>query len=295
MTRPVVAPASVAMLVMVVWGATPVMTRLATDDLEPLLVAVSRTLFAGVVAAPLLFLRREAAPPTGRSRWLLLVSSAAGFVVFPVVYTVGQERTSAMHGAMILAALPLFTGLYAALVGRRRPGGVWLTGCGIALAGEGLIIVVRSGSNESATLVGDLLVLAAALVVSAGYVAGALLLPRGLSSRATTLWGVFLGAAALAPLAGVLVAADGVPRGSPEAWGAVLFLALVTSIAGYIGWYWALDRGGIARIATLQFLQPVSGLILAALVLSERLSPPLAAGAVAIVGGIAIAQRTGRR
>ncbi|MDH4346693.1 MAG: DMT family transporter, partial [Thermoleophilia bacterium] len=192
-------------------------------------------------------------------------------------------------------ALPLFTGLYAALVGRRLPSSPWLAGCGVALAGEGLIIVVRSGSNESATLVGDLLVLAAALVVSAGYVAGALLLPRGLSSRATTLWGVFLGAAALAPLAGVLVAADGVPRGSPEAWGAVLFLALVTSIAGYIGWYWALDRGGIARIATLQFLQPVSGLILAALVLSERLSPPLAAGAVAIVGGIAIAQRTGRR
>ncbi|MDH4346923.1 MAG: DMT family transporter, partial [Thermoleophilia bacterium] len=102
----------VAMLVMVVWGATPVMTRVATDDLEPLLVAVSRTLLAGLVAAPFVLAAREAPPRRARHRLLLLVSSAAGFVVFPLVYTVGQQRTSAMHGAMILAALPLFTGLY---------------------------------------------------------------------------------------------------------------------------------------------------------------------------------------
>ena len=29
--------------------------------------------------------------------------------------TIGQQRTSAMHGATILAALPIFTGLYAAI------------------------------------------------------------------------------------------------------------------------------------------------------------------------------------
>lgn len=280
---------------MVVWGATPVATRLATDELEPLLVAVLRTVLAGVVVAPLLAVRQLGLPTVGRARGLLLVSAAAGFVVFPVVYTIGQQRTSAMHGAMILAALPVFTGLYVAVVARRRPGSVWLTGCAVALAGEAVIVVHRAGGagiGGEPSLVGDVLVLASALVVSAGYVAGAMLLPRGFSSASTTFWGIAIGAVALTPLGVVAVSVQGWPRAGATEWGAVLFLAVVTSIVGYVGWYWALARGGIAQIGTLQFLQPVSGLVLAALILGEHVTVTLGFGAVAIIGGVTIAQRS---
>jgi len=285
------APAGIALAVMVVWGATPVLTRIATDDLEPLWVAVLRTVLAGIVAVPLVATTERRPPASSRARLLLGVSAAAGFVVFPVVFTIGQERTSAMHGVGILAALPVFTGLYGMLVTRRRPGQSWLAGCALALAGEAVIVAVRAGGGGTATLVGDLLVLASALVVSAGYVAGALLVPRGFSSAATTYWGVSLGALALVPLALALVAIVGPPHAGAASWAAVLFLAVVTSIVGYVGWYWALARGGIARIAPLQFLQPLSGLVLAALVLGERLTWPLAVGAAAVIGGVAIARR----
>ena len=234
---------------------------------------------------------RQRLPASTRSRKLLGISAAVGFVIFPVVYTVGQQRTSALHGVMILAALPIFTGLYAALVARRAPRPGWLAGCAVALVGEVVLIAGRGASAGDATLAGDLLVLAAALCVSAGYVAGAMLPPRGLSSLATTLWGVLLGTFVLAPLLVALLARDGVPDADATAWGAVLFLAVVTSILGYLGWYWALDRGGIARIATLQFLQPVSGFVLAALVLGEHVTVPIAVGSALIVTGIVIAQR----
>ena len=107
---------------MVFWGATPVLTRVATDDLEPLWVAVLRTVLAGIVAVPLVAATERRPPASARARLLLGVSAAAGFVIFPVVFTIGQERTSAMHGVGILAALPVFTGLYGMLVARRRPG-----------------------------------------------------------------------------------------------------------------------------------------------------------------------------
>jgi drug/metabolite transporter (DMT)-like permease len=115
--------------------------------------------------------------------------------------------------------------------------------------------------------------------------------PRGVSSAAATYWGVGLGALVLTPLALGLFAADGVPEAGPAAWGAVLVLAAVTSIAGYVGWYWALSRGGIQRIATLQFLQPLSGFVLAVLVLGEGVGPGTAIGAAAVIGGVVIAQR----
>lgn len=285
------APVVVAVLVMGVWGATPILTRIALDDMEPLVVATLRTIVAGLLAIPLLAHLGQPLPRGGTPRRLLAVSAAAGFVVFPVVYTVGQQRTSALHGVMILAALPIFTGTYASLVARRQPGRAWILGSAVALAGEAVLIGARGGGGGDATLVGDLIVLAAALAVSAGYVAGALLPPRGVSSAAATYWGVLLGAIVLAPLAAGLVATDGLPHADAASWGAVLFLAVVTSIVGYIGWYWALDRGGIQRIATLQFLQPLSGFALAVIVLGDHVTPWIALGAAAILGGVVIAQR----
>jgi drug/metabolite transporter (DMT)-like permease len=276
---------------MLVWGATPILTRIALEDLAPLVVATLRTIVAGALAVPLLAHLGQPFPRAATSRRLLAVSAAAGFVIFPVVYTVGQQRTSGLHGVMILAALPIFTGTYASLVARRRPRRAWLLGSAAALVGEVVLIGARGGGGGDATLVGDLIVLAAALVVSAGYVAGAMLPPRGVSSAAATYWGVGLGALVLTPLALGLFAADGVPEAGPAAWGAVLFLAAVTSIAGYVGWYWALSRGGIQRIATLQFLQPLSGLVLAVLVLGEGVGPGTAIGAAAVIGGVVIAQR----
>jgi drug/metabolite transporter (DMT)-like permease len=285
-------PVAVAVGVMVVWGATPIATRLALDDLEPLTIACLRTVFAGLLALPILAALRQGAPTRRRPRILLAISAATGFVIFPIVYTEGQQRTSALHGVMILAALPIFTGAYASLVARRSPHRAWIVGSGVALAGEAVLIAGRGASASDATLAGDLLVLAAALCVSLGYVAGAMLPPRGLSSLATTLWGVLLGTIVLAPLTVGVLARDGLPEAGATAWGAVLFLAVMTSVVGYVGWYWALDRGGIARIATLQFLQPISGFALAALILGEHVTLPIAVGSAMIVGGIVVAQRS---
>jgi drug/metabolite transporter (DMT)-like permease len=277
---------------MVAGGATPVFTKLAAEEVEPILVALLRTAFAGLAAAPLLVLVREPPPTMPSGRALLVASGLTGFVGFPILFTIGQERTSAMHGGMILAALPIVTGAYAAVLERRRPGTGWLVGCAVAFAGEVALIAVRGGSaGAGGDLVGDLLVVASVLVVAAGYVAGARLGQLGYGSLATTFWGVALAAVVVAPVLAGALAADGLPSAGGSAWGSIVFLALVTSIVGYVGWYWALARGGIARISTVQFLQPFSGLVLAALVLDESFTAPLLAASAAILLGVWIAQR----
>jgi drug/metabolite transporter (DMT)-like permease len=286
------APVVVSVLCMVIWGASPVATRLATEDLEPLKIVVLRTVLAGIVAGPLVAVSGLRPPTNGRSRGLLALSALVAFVIFPIVYTFGQERTSAMHGVAILAGLPIFTGLWAALVTRRLPGPWWIGGCAIALVGEAVIIAVRGGGDHgAATLGGDLLVLAGALAVSSGYVAGAMLVPRGVSSATTTYWGVILGTIVLLPLGIGLFASGRAPHADAASWTAVLFLAVMVSIVGYVGWYWALDRGGIMRMAPLMFLQPISGLLLAALILGERLTWALAAGAAFVLGGVWVTRR----
>jgi drug/metabolite transporter (DMT)-like permease len=285
-------PILVAGLVMIFWGATPVVTKIAVGDMDPLVVAFLRTLIAGAVALPLIGAPRQPLPKTRRGLILLAISAASGFVIFPILFTIGQRQTSAMHGGLILAALPLFTGSYAALLDRRLPSRRWITGCALALAGEAALIGLRAGSAGAPTsLLGDGLVLISALLVATGYVAGARLGQQGYHSLATTFWGVGLAALAVAPLFAGVVAIDGWPVAGWPAWSAVLFLAVVTSIIGYIGWYWALAAGGIQRIATIQFFQPISGLVLAVILLGEQFTLPLLAASAAIVAGVTIAQK----
>ena len=284
------APTLVALAVVMLWGASPVVTKLATAEIAPLLVGIGRTILGGLAALPLAPALRSRPPP----RRLLLpfaLSTFGGFIAFPVLFSFGQRLTSAMHGGLILAALPIFTGLFAAAVERRAPGGRWWLGCAVAFAGEVILIGARAAAGTAAaSLAGDLLVLLASLFAALGYVAGARLSQAGYPSLGATLWGIMAATLVVAP-ALPLASGGAVPTAGPVAWAALVFLALFVSIVGYVGWYWALGRGGIAQMGTIQFLQPISGLTLAFLLLGERPTPTLALATAMILTGVVIARR----
>jgi len=279
-------PIVVGLLVMVVWGGTPLFSKLAVAEMPPLQVGLLRTVIAGLLAVPILTVMRQPLPASTRDRVLLGVSGFAGFIAFPLLYTYGQQHTSAMHGALILATLPVFTSLFAHIAEQRRVSALWVAGCALALAGDAAVIVWRTaGSSGATSLLGDSIVLLSAAICSVGYVAGARLTQRGYSSLPTTLWGVALASVTVLPLLGWSLATQGLPDAGPVAWGSVLVLAVLTSVVGYIAWYWALAHGGIARVASVQFTQPLFGLILAAAVLGEVLAPVTAVAGAAILCG----------
>jgi drug/metabolite transporter (DMT)-like permease len=281
----------------VLWGASPVATKLAVADLPALAVAVLRTLIGGAGAVLIALLLRLPLPSTSAQRSILALSAFGGFISFPLLMTAGLTATSANHASIILALLPVLTGAYAHALERRWPAPVWWIGCVIALTGEVLLITWRepstSGPSEGPSLGGDALVVAATLFGAMGYVAGARLSQMGYPSTATTFWGAALASVVLLPTLPWVWAGIGEGGGSVEAWAGVLYLAIAVTIVGYVLWYWALGRGGIARVGLTQFLQPVSGLLLAAVLLGEHLTLPLAVAALLVLAGVFIAARAG--
>lgn len=298
-TSPLTAPRStswipvlIALAVVVLWGATPVFTKLATREIDPVVTAMIRTGLGGMAALPLALTLRISPPRRAGQVWPLLLSGFCGFVAFPILYTIGQRMTSAMHGGLILAALPIFTGLYAAAIERRRPNPVWWAGCAVAFGGEILLILGRLPSSAGeASVLGDLLILFASLFASMGYVAGARLLQSGYASLGTTLWGATFAAIVFLPFLPFALGGFRLPEASWIAWGSIATMAWITAILGYIGWYWALAHGGIARMGTIQFLQPLSGLVLAFFWLGERPTAVLIVATVMIFAGVVIARR----
>ena len=77
----------------------------------------------------------------------------------------------------------------------------------------------------------------------------------------------------------------------PAPWAALLYLSVLSSIVGYAAWYWALAQGNIGQTGMIQFTQPLISLLLAVLILGERLTWPLLLAAGVIVAGVALAQR----
>jgi drug/metabolite transporter (DMT)-like permease len=284
-------PVLVALAVVIVWGASSVLTKIAAREIDPVVVGMGRTVLGGIVGAPVALAFRIALPK--REHWpAFAVSAFCGFVAFPIMFSIGQRMTSAMHGGLILAVLPIFTGLVAAAVEQRRPVKRWWLGCAIAFVGEVVLVTSRTASGAAASsLGGDLLILLASVLAASGYVAGARLTQARYASLGATLWGIAAASLVLVPAFPAANAGWSLPAASPLAWAAVVFLAWVTSIIGYIGWYWALGQGGIARMGTIQFLQPLSGLVLAFFLLGERPTFPLGIATVLILLGVVIARR----
>lgn len=125
-------------------------------------------------------------------------------------------------------------------------------------------------TTAQASLSGDLIVLAGNLFASLGYVAGGRLQREGYPSTGTTFWGAGLAAVILLPTLPFIVDDIVFAEIAPASLLGVLYLAIGVTIVGYVLWYWALGKGGIERIGLIQFLQPISGVILAWLLLGER-------------------------
>jgi drug/metabolite transporter (DMT)-like permease len=279
-----------ALAAVLLWGASPVAAKVAVADLSPISVAVLRTFLGGALAVPVALALKVRWPAQRPLQLILLLSGFCGFVGFPMLFTFGVSLTSANHASMILASLPIFTGAIAMGWDRRRPTRIWILGSAIALVGEIVLITGRGGAGGgTATIAGDALVLLSNAFASLGYVAGGRLQQAGYPSTGTTFWGAAAMALLLAPVVPVLWARGDFAVASVPAWSAIAYLAIVVTILGYVLWYWALGKGGIARVGLIQFLQPVSGVILAALLLSEGISISFLLASALVLFGVWLA------
>lgn len=287
-----------ALAAVTIWGASPVAAKLAVAEMSPWTVAFLRTAIGGAMAAPVALALGLPWPDTRRRLLGLGAAAFCGYIGFPVLFTIGVERTSANHASMILAALPVLTGAIALGWDRLRPGPLWLLGCAVALIGEAWLIFgdAADARGAGASIEGDLIVAASCLFASSGYVIGGRLQQRGYPAMALTFWGAAAAALALAPalLVGDLAAQGGrdVAAASTPAWAAIAFLAIGVTIIGYALWYWSLGTGGVARIGAFQFLQPISGVILAGALLGERATPSFLIAVAAILSGVVLAVRS---
>jgi drug/metabolite transporter (DMT)-like permease len=268
-------------------GSLPA-TRVAVSDFSPLFLTSARAVIAALLGAALLLVLRQSRP--AKDDLLSLANVAIGVVVgFPLLTALALQYITSAHSIVFVGLLPLATAIFGVLRGGERPKPLFWLFSGV---GSATVVGFALAYGGEVSLVGDLLMLAAIIACGLGYAEGAKL-SRTLGGWQVISWALLVSL----PLMGI-IALMTLPGSwqdiSNPSWLGLAYVSVFSMLVGFVFWYHGLARGGIAGVGQLQLLQPFFGLLLAASLLGEHVSPTMIATTIAVVLCVAGARRFAR-
>lgn len=268
-------------------GSLPA-TRVAVSDFSPLFLTSARAVIAALLGSALLLALRQARP--ARNDLVSLAIVAAGVVVgFPLLTALALQYITSAHSIVFVGLLPLATAIFGVLRGGERPKPLFWLFSGV---GSATVVGFALAYGGEASLIGDLLMLAAIIACGLGYAEGAKL-SRTLGGWQVISWALLLSLPLMAIIA--LVTLPGSWQGiSNPSWLGLAYVSVFSMLVGFVFWYHGLARGGIAGVGQLQLLQPFFGLLLAASLLGEQVSPTMIVTTLAVVLCVAGARKFAR-
>ncbi len=275
-----------------IWGGSYAGVKTVQEAVPPLALAAFRSAVAAAVLLGGLALLDRRLPALGRRDWAsVALLGLVGTTAFQLCMVGGLHFTTPAHSALMITLNPVFAAFLAwAWLGERlQP---WrVLGILLSLAGVGLIVTRGGAGLGGGALLGDGLSLGAGLAWAVYSVLGKPVLaarpPLQVTALAMAIGAVPLLALGLPALAAVPWAA--LPAGT---WALLGYLSVLALGLGYFLWYWALARAATARVAVFTYLTPVVAVTISIGLGLETLSGTLLAGAVAVIGGVMLAQAT---
>lgn len=275
-----------------VWGMNFAVVKGALVVIPPMAFNALRFPLAALTVYLVLRFRGPLVLPERRDWLRILVLGLAGNGIYQLLFIQGLDRTTAGNTALLLATVPVWAALLAAVT---REGTLdrWVAGGIVATLG-GMLLVVLGGPAELSlggeTLVGDLMAVGAA-VLWASYTVGSRGLILRYGSVAVTAWTLWSGTVMLI-LLGIpeLMTLPWAEVPLLAGWGAVVFAGVLALGLSYLLWYRGVHRLGSARTATYANLVPVVALLTAWIVLGEIPTAVQIVGAGIILAGIVLAR-----
>jgi drug/metabolite transporter (DMT)-like permease len=274
----------------VFWGTNYAATKYAAGHLPQLAIVAFRFTVGGLL---LLLVLRLLEPGSKLERKDVLPMAGLGclgMAISQTAFTFGVSMTSTANTGLVFATAPVWGLLLGFALGLERPtrGNV----LGVALSILGVGVVFREGlvGTEDASLLGDLLVLVAAVTVGAYTVFSMRVLERH-SPLAVATYPMLFGAPVVALLASPgLIGLDWSGVDS-DAWAAVGFSAVFATAYTFAAWQRGISRIGANRVLVYQYLITLTGVVSGVIFFGERLGVDKVLGGAVILLGVYLARR----
>jgi DME family drug/metabolite transporter len=250
--------------------------------LSALSVAAARLTVGGALIIVFLAATRRRLP-AGRAAWTRIVVIGLLAALYQSCYFSAVSLTSVPLATLVtIGSAPVIVQGAERLAGRGT-GHRAASSTGLALAGLALLVGLPSGPDAARVLAGTALAVLAAAGFAAVTLVGSRPVP-GLDELTVTGFGFMLGGLALLPLA-ALAGGFGF-RAGPEAIGLLLALGTGPTAVAYTLFFRGLRTAAASTAALLALLEPLTGAVLALLVLGQRLTGTGIAGAALLAAAV---------
>ena len=274
-------------IVVVFWAFNFVAVKVVYREMTAPVLALVRYFLMWALLVLVCRIRKESLAVEKEDRIRVYLNGFLSMGLYMVLFLGGMANTTASEGAIIMATSPLFTYLLSVIFRWERFRWLALTGSFIAFGG--VVMIVAEGNHKGhGTLVGNLMVLAAAL---AWAISTAFMKPIVTKYRPLPVFTASLPGALPAMLIYGIVPTihQDFAAISPYGWLMFGHVAILSGVVAFVCFYEGVRQIGPSASTTYQFLVPPVAALFAVLILGDSLLPLQYAGMVIVLAGVFLA------
>ena len=271
-----------------IWGSTWIAIKLGLSDLPPIGFAAVRFVLATLIVFAVLRVQRIALPKSASAWRLMALTGVLQFSInYSLIFWAEQHITSGLTA--VLQALISVFGLPLAWIFLPSERITKAKLLAVALGMSGVIVIFSDQLRVQSWLA---FAACASVVVSAYTAAQASILVKARATGmhpAALLFGQML--CGLPPIVGYSLIVEGNPfryHWTPQAVMAVLYLAIVGTVAAFWLFYWLLGKVESTFAMMIAVVTPVIAVVLGWIILDERLPPQTAIGGMLIMASVGL-------
>ncbi|WP_300506056.1 DMT family transporter [uncultured Duncaniella sp.] len=290
MNRSTILPHFLAALSAIIWGVTFISTKLLiAEGLTPLAIFIYRFILAYLCILPMM---RRFLAASLRDELTLALGGLAGGSIYFLTENTALGITFASNVSLLICTAPIFTVLLERAIYKTPLRKSLLGGSMIALTGVGLVII-NEGMEFEISPLGDFLTIVAALLWSSYC-----LIVRRMAKKYDTFFITrkvfFYGIVSVLPFfIAETDSSDYALLTHNVVWMNLLFLGVLASMLCYLMWNVAVRSLGADKAANYLYVVPLVTIIASSIILEEPFTVYTFTGAIAIIGGVFIAERGG--
>lgn len=284
-----------ALFAVIVWGASFVATKVSLQYVAPTTVVWLRFSMGVIILGFAITLKRQFELPKGKDWGYFALLGFLGITFHQWLQSTGLVTAQATTTGWIVASTPIFMALLGLIF--LREGLRWRQVLGILLATIGVLVVITKGDiselgHGGFGTRGDILVLLSA----PNWAVFSTLSRSGLKRHPATrmMFFVMTFGWLFTSLLFYFTSSNLEPitRIPTDGWIAIAFLGVICSGIAYIFWYDALQSLPVAQTGAFLYIEPVVTVIVAAIVIKERIILASILGGLTILVGVWMVNRT---
>ena len=283
----------ILILVSFIWAGSFIAVKITVDEISPINLAFIRFLIAAPFMFLIILLRKKDKRIPKKELPSLAILGLSGVTLIYIFQYIGIEYTTASTASVLINANVIFIAILSAIFLREQFS--IKKAAGVALSFFGVIVVIfAQTTNETIEfsdlfLIGCILVLLSAACWAIYSIVGKRILAK-YDPITVTAYAFAIGTVFYLPF----ISLDIFPviqNISFNGWMAVLYLALLSSVFGYIAWYYALSKTEASKAAVFLNLIPLFAITMSFFI-NEIPTILFLVGAIIIIYGVYLTQKS---